>query len=493
VSSLDGEAREPHVGRLFRRLLAATFVIAWLSLGSQVRLLIGQRGLLPLASFVALLQDQHAGLGDAPTLLFWGASDAALLAGVALGLALSLLALVAPTRSARTDAMGRGALLASTLLYLSFTIAGQTFLSFQWDNLILECGIFAAFLDGRRRRAWVYVLYRLILFKLYFESGLAKCESHLGDWFDGSAMTFYYETAPIPTRLAWYAHALPVWWHHFESRATLVLELVLPAAVFVPWRRARLVVAALLTAFQIVNAATANYGFFCYLSVALHVFFLDDDDVARAGAWLRRKLHRAPRAAWTAPPEPGPRLAGARAAIAATVLAVFALVSLDEGMATFAWRIPSDELDTVRELYTPLRLINTYHLFAHITRERVEPTFETFDGATWTERDLWDKPGDPTRAPPLVAPHQPRVDFQLWFYGLSFRRGAPAYVHAIVDKLCRDPEALAPLFVRPLPDLARAVRVRFYRYRFTTPAERRATGAWWQRTLVDQTGPIHCR
>jgi hypothetical protein len=42
-------------------------------------------------------------------------------------------------------------------------------------------------------------------------------------------MTFYYETAPLPTALACYAHNLPVWWHHLESRATLVLELLMPS------------------------------------------------------------------------------------------------------------------------------------------------------------------------------------------------------------------------------------------------------------------------
>ena len=41
-------------------------------------------------------------------------------------------------------------------------------------------------------------------------------------------MTYYYETAPLPTWLAFTAHHLPVWWHHLESRATLVLELVRP-------------------------------------------------------------------------------------------------------------------------------------------------------------------------------------------------------------------------------------------------------------------------
>ena len=54
-----------------------------------------------------------------------------------------------------------------------------------------------------------------------------------------------------------------------------------------------------------------------------------------------------------------------------------------------------------------------------ITRERIEPTFETSDGTSWTPLAFHYKPGPVDRPPPFVAPHQPRVDFLLWFYGLS--------------------------------------------------------------------------
>ena len=125
-----------------------------------------------------------------------------------------------------------------------------------------------------------------MLFKLYCESGIAKWQSPLHDWQDGSAMTYYYETAPLPTALAWYAHHAARWWHHLESWATLVLR-ARPAVRDLRHRAAlRLAAAALLTGFQIVNVATANYGFFCYLALALHVFLLDDADVERAARAL---------------------------------------------------------------------------------------------------------------------------------------------------------------------------------------------------------------
>jgi hypothetical protein len=96
------------------------------------------------------------------------------------------------------------------------------------------------------------------------------------------------------------------------------------------------------------------------------------------------------------------------------------------------------------------------------------------------------------RAPDFVAPHQPRVDFQLWFYGLRFRRREPAYVSTLVERMCEDAAAVQSLFRDPLPPHPPAVRLAYWQYHFTTRAERRATGAWWRRDLLGTTRPIPC-
>jgi hypothetical protein len=268
------------VARLFHKLLAVLFGIAWISLGAQVHTLIGSRGLLPLEPFIEVVREQGLSALDVPTIFLWTSSDAALTAGIGAGLALATAAFfgLAP----------RLCFGLSTLLYLSYATAGRTFLSFQWDNLLLECGALAALLPRDDKARFAHVLFRVLLFKLYWESGVAKWQSHLHDWHDGSAMTFYFETAPIPTRLAHIAHALPAGWHKVESWLTLGLELGVPLAIFGP-RWARLPAFAALTGFQIVNAATANYGFFVYLSCALHVFLLSDQDLARARAWIEQR------------------------------------------------------------------------------------------------------------------------------------------------------------------------------------------------------------
>jgi hypothetical protein len=503
----------PDVAWTFQRAVALVFLLAWISLGAQVRLLIGARGLLPLANFIEAARAAGVlGLTSFPSWLVLASGDGTLVAGTVLGAGLALLAFagVAP----------RACLAAQTFLYLGYAVGCRSFLGFQWDNLLLEAGTLAIFLPTSRAAPLAHLLFRALLFKLYFESGLAKWQSPIGDWRDGSAMTFYYETAPLPTALAWFAHNLPAGWHHFESWAALALELLVPFAFFGP-RPARLAAGAAFTLFQIANAATANYGFFCYLAVALHLFLLDDRDVRaliagreRFGRWLRGLGAAAVARRWRTRPWPAagrllllvPWQGRARVALAVAGAVIWGVLSLGEGLFMFTGLDPTGAaarpLAALLEAAQPFRLVGTYHLFASVTRERIEPEVQVDDGASspatdasprWQPLAFHYKPGPVDRAPPLVAPHQPRVDFLLWFYGLSFRRRQPAYVAELLGRLCDDPGSVSALFAAPPPAHLRAVRIVFWDYRFTSPAERRATHAWWTRHELQTSPPVICR
>ncbi|MDD9934573.1 MAG: lipase maturation factor family protein [Myxococcales bacterium] len=466
----------PLVARAFQRALAAVLLVAWLSLGSQLQLLIGSRGLLPAGRRFEALAASDATFWDAPSALWWWNSDAALTAHAVLGVLLALLALV--------GLWPRLCFALSAPLYLSIVHGCGVFTAFQWDNMLVEVLVLAAFLPGERVAPVVHFILRLLLFKLYFQSGIAKWQSYLGDWHDGSAMTFYYETAPIPARLAWHAHHLPEAWHHLESWGALVLELLVPLLIFGP-RWARLLAFASFTGFQTLNTSTANYGFFTYLSTVLHLFLLRDTDIARV---FRLAL-------------PGrdalrPRVFTRPAlTLLATALCVGWIgLSTAGALARFSGdREVRRLLAPLQDLHAPLRIANVYHLFGHITRDRLEPQFEALIAGGWRELDLHFKPGAPERPPPYVAPHQPRVDFRLWFYGLSHRRGMPRYVNAILDRLCRDPEAVAPLFANPLPRAPDAVRIALYRYHFTSPEQRADRGAYWTRSRLGALPHRSCR
>jgi hypothetical protein len=262
----------------------------------------------------------------------------------------------------------------------------------------------------------------------------------------------------------------------------------------------RLVAFAALTGFQVVNTVTANYGFFTYMSTALHLCLLCDADVERAARWLlpARLAERLLAASAASPTTPGGRRDAAGLKAAARVLSVFAFglwlaMSAIGAQLAFGASARESVLRDLHALYAPLRVANTYHLFGHITRERIEPQIELLVDGEYREHDLRYKPGDPLRAPPLVAPHQPRVDFRLWFYGLSLQRPMPRYVRALLERLCEAPSLVQPLFAAPLPARPEAVRIAAYRYRFTTPEQRRQSGAYWQRERLGELAPRSCR
>jgi hypothetical protein len=493
-------ASGPRVARIFHTLLGFVLLAAWLSLGQQVQLLIGSDGLLPLAPLAEQILARDIGWLHFPSLLVLAPGDAALKLGIALGIALALLAIA--------GIGARAACLLSAPLYLAYTVAGRDFTAFQWDHLLIECCLLAAWLPRRRTAPIAHWLMRLLLFKLYLESGIAKAQSHLGDWLDGSAMSFYYETAPLPAWPAWYAHQLPSSWHTLESWGALGLE-GLGAFLILGPRPCRLAALVAFTSFQLVNLATANYGFFVYLTLALHVFLLDESDCAQLNRMVPRRIQHARQwlaeRTWQA--SVPLRLlrqkhllslpSDTRRRISRFAVALFATGWIAASLVTACIHFSGSHelqriLRPIEDRYRSLRIANAYHLFGHITRERIEPEFQTQNKGAWSPHSLYYKPGDPAQAATLVAPHQPRVDFLLWFYGLSYTRGTPLYVSALLDKLCHDPSAVQELFPEPLPARPEAVRIEFWQYHLTTPKQRQASGHWWQRSSLATLRPLDC-
>ncbi len=484
-------ASGPRIARAFQTWVAVVFGVAFASLGMQVEVLMGARGLLPAAS--ALAQADGGWLErwlSAPTFLWWGATSPWLWGGILLGLGSSSLAVF--------GILARPLLFLCSFLYLSYIHPGQDFFSFQWDSLLVECGFLASLLRRDAGDRWVHFLLRFVLYKLYFESGIAKLESATGDWLEGSAMASYYQTAPLPTFLSSYAHSLPTSWHRLESWATLALELLVPAFVFGP-RPFRLFALFSLTAFQVMNLLTANYGFFVYLTLGLHLFLLDEEDLQRLRRWGRERMRirgvpNEPSDLSVLLPLPSPwtRLRGAL--VAGLLVPIHLLASGVNAWQQFGPENPV--MDGIAGVLSPMqswRLANSYHLFGTVTTRRLEVDFQTDDGGGWTSQRLRFKPGDPLRPPPFIAPYHPRVDFQAWFFPLRLSEGAPQWVETLVRRLCQDPAAVQPLFASPLPHSPEAVRLVFAEYRFTDASTRARTGTWWTVREAGSTDPIPCR
>ena len=159
-----------------------------------------------------------------------------------------------------------------------------------------------------------------------------------------------------------------------------------------------------------------------------------------------------------------------------------------------SWRPVRNLLSSHQRMNTsfdPLRLVNSYGAFGHVTRQRNELVIEgtdaagTPDGVVWKAYEFKAKPGDPARRPRQVAPYHLRLDWLMWFAAMRPPQAYP-WLRVLVRRLLEgDPATLRLLGTNPFPDAPpRAVRILLYRYRFTTRAERRSTGRWWDRTLL---------
>ena len=138
---------------------------------------------------------------------------------------------------------------------------------------------------------------------------------------------------------------------------------------------------------------------------------------------------------------------------------------------------------TLYDYVEPFRIVNGYGLFRVMTKSRPEIILEgSADGIEWLPYEFKWKPGDVNQPPHWVAPHQPRLDWQMWFAALGTYRQNPWFVALTRQLLENSPDVTRLLAHNPFPDKPpHLVRSTVYDYEFTSLAERRATGAWWKR------------
>lgn len=483
----DLEPPTYHLARLwFVKLLALTYLVAFASLGVQVRGLLGAEGILPAASRLAFLRQRLGGPTPAVPTLFWiSASDGALQGACLLGALLAILLLLRGFLQAPV-------LLALWALYLSLVVVGGDFLHFQWDVLLLEAGLLAVLLAPWRLVASVAteppppLLPRLLLWllvvKLMLGSGLVKLLSEDPMWWDLTALTVHYQTQPLPNLPAWYVHQLPASWHRLSCALMFAVELGAPLCVVAP-RRLRTAAALVMMGLMAVVALTGNYAFFNMLTVAILVTLLDDRTLAAVSR------ARVVGILWSRPPGDPPSPV-ARAAIAAVSVALGLLSA-----GAFLGRLgrPVAALERARDVVAPLRSVNAYGLFADMTERRPEIVLEgSDDGITFRPYELRYKPGRLDGVPRQVAPHQPRLDWQLWFAALDPEADRLPWLRNLQVRLLQgSAPVLALLAEEPFPERPpRYLRLMRYEYAFTSLEERRSSGRYWRRRLLGQVGPV---
>jgi hypothetical protein len=442
------------------RGLGLIYLVAFLSLATQLLPLLGAHGLLPAATYLDRVREAGRSV---PTLFLLDCSDTTLTVCAWVGVALSLLVLFG---------LANMPMLATLwFLYLSFVNVGQVWYGYGWEILLLEAGFLAIWLvplwDVRPFPSLptpmpVVWLFRWLAFRLMWGAGLIKVR---GDtcWRDLTCLDTHFETQPLPNPLSPFFHALPhgihaamVGWNH-------VVELLVPFLFFGPrWLRPW---AALVTIhFQLTLILSGNLAFLNWLTIVVCFALFDDDHLAR----VFRPLARRVRAVGVTPPM--------RRGITIAVTLVVATLSVQPVLNMLS---PAQAMN---RSFGAWHLVNTYGAFGSVGAERNEVIVQgSDDGVTWVDYEFPCKPGDVMRRPCFVAPFQPRLDWQIWFAAMEEPSENLWLVH-LLDAIVRgDPMGTALLAGNPFPAAPpRYIRAELYRYRFARAGE----PGWWVRTDV---------
>jgi hypothetical protein len=443
---------------LLQRSLAGIYLVAFLVARNQFPALLGERGLTPVTRYLRQVSFRRS-----PSLFHWRYSDRLLRAVSWTGVGVALACLLGlPERGPLVVSMLAWALL--WVLYLSIVNVGQIWYGFGWESLLLEAGFLAVFLGSETTSPPALVLwaFRWLLFRLEFGAGLIKMR---GDrcWRDLTCLQYHHETQPMPNPLSWWFHRLPRPLHRVEVLANHGTQLVVPWFLFAP----QPVASGAAVVIMVTQAWLVLSGNFSWLNV-----------VTMALAFSALGLEGSP---------PDLSAPGWHQVLVVAVTVLVAVLSW--------WPVRNligrGGRQAMNASFNQLHLVNTYGAFGSVTKVRNEIVIEgaasAGPGAEWREYEFKGKPGDVRRRPPQVAPYHLRLDWLMWFAALS-----PAYADGwfgpLLHKLLEgDTQTLRLLRVNPFPDGPPAVvRARLYRYRFTTRAERRASGVYWHRTLVGE-------
>ncbi len=448
---------------LLERSIGIICLIAFIVALNQFKPLLGERGLLPVPLFV-----KQVSFRDVPSLFYWIPRDWAFTAGAWIGIVLSCLVIAG--LASRYTWSNIAVWLAIYLLYLSFVNIGQTFYAFGWESILLEACFFGIFLGGSRvvpQQIPIW-LFRWLLFRIMFGAGLIKLR---GDpcWRNLTCLNYYYETQPMPNPLSWFFHWAPQWVNRGGVLFNHFSELIVPFFYFLPQPIAG--IAGVLTIlFQLFIIVSGNLSWLNWLTLFLAFSTIDAKFLSHLARFRPPAMH-AP-----ALPVHWSNVALAILVAAMSIPVVINMLSARQIMNTS---------------FNSLHLVGTYGAFGSITRLRYEVIVEGTDDAVvtsatqWREYEFKGKPGDVNYRPPQIAPYHLRLDWLMWFAAMSSYQDYPWFVNFVAKLLEGDAPVLSLLRKNPFPGKPpHFVRATLYEYHFTTPEQRKRTGAWWTRAPV---------
>lgn len=444
----------------FQRGLAALYLLAFTSALNQFPALLGEQGMLPVPDFL-----RYVTFREAPSLFHFGYSDRRFLMLAWTGIVVAALCLTGVSEMGPVW-LSAALWLVLYVLYLSIVNVGQTFYGFGWESMLCEAGFFAIFLGPSRVEPSLVPLLALrwMLFRTELGAGLIKLR-HDSCWRDLTCLYYHHETQPLPNGLSWHFHHMPKLAHRMGVLFSHFVQIVVPFGLFGPQPVASL--AGLLIIFhQLLLIVSGNYAFLNWLTVVLGITSLSDQQLK-----MVLPLANANTTARALPFE----------------LVLYALALLTVVLSIKPTLNFFSKHQLMNHSYNPLHIVGAYGAFGSITRERFEVVVEGAadeQATNWREYGFRAKPGDPKRRPPQIAPYHLRLDWLMWFLPLG--GGRQAWFMRFMEKLLQgDPQVLRLLRENPFPNQPpRWLRARLFLYTFTTPQERKETGAYWKREPV---------
>ena len=319
------------------------------------------------------------------------------------------------------------ALLYNSIIYTSLLILFPTFLSFQWDIMLIEVAIFSLFLISpkilvvspkqRYFLHWIQLIPIIsLIIRLFYHSAIVKVLSNDSLWLSLTALDTHLFSQPLPHFLSYYVHSfiisnnlsVPFLWVMF------LVEFLLPFALLLPAYRK--IAAFVLIIFQFTIIFTGNYGFFNFLTITvlLMPLFITEQDAHYELSQSYKFL----------------------------TLPILAIVCINS---IFMIPKPHHSLPIAQSIFKKLLICNQYGLFARMTRNQTG--FRLFVAKTpgvWVPVKLhyFDRWGYPTLS--FVHPYHPRIRWQLWFKFLNVRN-YPSWYYNFLRLIAKDPSRLSSI------------------------------------------------
>jgi len=459
---------------VFLRALGFVYFFAFLSLVKQLIPLLGKNGLTPAKDYLNAIRPNFKNKAIAfwklPTIFWFYISDNFMRILAWLGLILSFLLMI-----------GFGNVITLFLLwiiYLSFVHIGQVWYGYGWEGQLLETGFVAIFMvpllnptpfpNFAPSIAIIWLLL-WITFRLHLGSGLIKFRAD-PCWRDLTCLNYHFETQPIPNPLSPYWHFLPkqilklgVLWTHF-------VQIIIPFFLFVPGLP-RIIAGLLLLLFQVQLIFSGNLSFLNVISIVAIIAAFNDNFLANLlPNFIVEKAEQA--AIATAP---SINYVAWALFLAVAILSIPVIINL------------FSRYQFMNTSFNQFYLVNTYGAFGSVGRKRYELIIqgtndEIINAETkWKEYEFKAKPGNIHRRLPIIAPYQPRIDWQIWFAAMQTPGQNPWMFTFIKKLLNNDKNTLSLIANNPFPHKPpKYIRVQHYIYSFAPPRFK----AVWEREFI---------